>query len=253
MTTGRLQHLVGRRRVLDQLIERRLPDHLARCRREVAPDLEHARLGLRHLPGRNVLQHVGEALEKVLAARLDRPLQHLRIGQREVRRAHRVDEAPGREAQLLARCRIHALDLVDRAEQLVRHAQIGLADGVEERVLAPFGRCEAPVLPVRLPRLGRSGHSAQHLAPGLEPLGPGLSTGAHQGHRIGRGAAHRRSRTRAATRRGTAGPSSGFRPRIPSASAGRGPSPASSAASPRASESRSPLSFRPPCSRLYAC
>ena len=101
----RLQHLVGRRRVLDQLVERRLLDHLARRRREVAPDLERAGLGLRQLPGRDVLEHVGEALEQVLAARFDRPLEHLRIGQREVRRAHRVDEAARREAQLLARLR----------------------------------------------------------------------------------------------------------------------------------------------------
>ena len=45
----------------------------------------------------------------------------------------------------------------------------------------------------------------------------------------------RQSRTPAATRLETAGPFSGCPPRTPSASAGRGPSPASSAASPRAS------------------
>ena len=71
----RLQHFVSRRRVLDQLIKRRLPDDLAGRRREVSPDLEHAGLGLRHLPRRNVLQHIGEALEQILAARIERPLR----------------------------------------------------------------------------------------------------------------------------------------------------------------------------------
>ena len=99
----RLQHLVGRRRVLDQLVERRLLDHLAGRRRQVAPDLERARLGLRQLARRDVLEHVGEALEQILAAGLDRPLQHLRVGQREIGRAHRIDEAARREAQPLAR------------------------------------------------------------------------------------------------------------------------------------------------------
>ena len=201
----RLQHLVRRRRVLDQLVERRLLDHLARRRREVAPDLEHARLGLGQLPRRNVVEHVGEALEQVLAARLERPLQHLRIGQREVRRAHRVDEAARREAQLLARLGVDALDLVDRAEQLVRNLQIGLADGVEDRVLAPFGRGEAAVLAL-LSAARRRGHAAEHLAPGLQPLRPGLRARAHQRHRIGRGAPARRSRTPAATRPGNGWP-----------------------------------------------
>ena len=81
---GRVENFVRGRGVLDQLVERRLFDDLARRGREITPHLEHARLGLRHLAGGDVLEHVGEALEQVLAARLQRPLENLRVGQREV-------------------------------------------------------------------------------------------------------------------------------------------------------------------------
>ena len=54
------------------------------------------------LPLRDVGQHMLEALEQVLAAGLDRRSDHLRVGQREIGRAHRVDERSGGEAQLLA-------------------------------------------------------------------------------------------------------------------------------------------------------
>ena len=198
----RLQHLVGRRRVLDQLVERRLLDHLARRRREVAPDLEHAGLGLRQLPRRNVLQHVGEALEQILAARLERPLEHLRVGQREVGRAHRVDEAARREAQLLARrrrrrprsrrpCRAAGRTPANRSGGWCRRSG---SRAIRAR------RSGGPCAPSRRGR--RRGHPAEHLAPGLEPLGPGLRAGAHQRHRVGRGALRRRSRTRAAIQAG---------------------------------------------------
>ena len=43
-----------------------------------------------------------EAFEQALALGLHRPLDHLRVGQREIGRRHRVDERLGGEAQLLA-------------------------------------------------------------------------------------------------------------------------------------------------------
>ena len=79
-----------------------------------------------------------EAVEQALALGLHRPLEHLRVGQREIGRAHRVDEGPGREAHLLARRLVHPLDRVDRAEQPLGDQQIGLADRVEQRIVAPF-------------------------------------------------------------------------------------------------------------------
>src|SRR4029450_280656 len=94
-------------------------------------------------------------------------------------------EALRREAQFFARRLVDALDLVDRSQELVRHAQIGLANGVEDRVLAPFGSGKASILALLLFRR-RSGHAAEHLAPGLEPLRPGLRARAHQRHRVGR-------------------------------------------------------------------
>ena len=96
---------------------------------------------------------------------------------------HCVDEAARREAQSLAHLRVDALDLVDRAEQLVRNLQVGLADGVEDRVFAPLGRGEAAVF---LLGSGRGGHPAEHLAPRFQPLRPRLRARAHQRHWIGR-------------------------------------------------------------------
>ena len=240
----RLQHLVGGRRVLDQLVERRFVDDLARRHREVLAELERAALGLGDLPGGDVLEHVGEAAKQILAAALDRLLEHLRVGQREVGRAHRVDEAAGREFHPLAAFGVEPFDLVDRAEQFVGEREVGLADLVEQRVLAPFGRREAAVLGLAL----RRGLEADHPAPGLQALRPGVGAGAHQRHRVGgrSGAAAERGREGAPRGRGRprrAAPASGPRPRPPSASAARGPSPRSSAASLRGSGSAVSVSW----------
>ena len=83
---------------MDQLVELGALDDLAGRGGDVAPDFKGGGIAVGHLPPRHVGQQVLQALEQVFAARLDDPLQHQRIGDGEVRRAHRVDEAAGEEA-----------------------------------------------------------------------------------------------------------------------------------------------------------
>ena len=153
-----------------------------------------------------------------------------------LRRRHGVDEALGRELQLLPRLGVEPLDLLDRAEQLVAQLQIALADGVEDRVLGPFGRGEAAVLDrLGLARRRHRGDPAEHLAPRLEapwprPAPRRSSAPSDRSRRAGRRADRR---LRPVERRHRPCPPGS--PKIPSSSAARGPSPRSSAASPRAS------------------
>ena len=146
-------------------------DHLARRRGEVAADLERARLGLGQLPRADVVEHVGEALEQVLAAGLDRPLQHLRVGQREVGRAHRVDEACGWRSAASAASRRRAR----RSRRPSRAAGRRTADRSCGWCRTPDSRCHPGAAKRRSLRLALPRRvDAEHLAPGLQPLGPGL-------------------------------------------------------------------------------
>jgi hypothetical protein len=88
--------------VLDQLVERVCLTTLPGVTAMLRPTSNAPGSVWVSWPFEMSLEHVLEALEQALALGLDRPLEHLRIGQREVGRAHRVDEALGREAQLLA-------------------------------------------------------------------------------------------------------------------------------------------------------
>jgi hypothetical protein len=99
-------------------------------------------------------------------------LQHQRVSQREVGRAHRIHEGAGREAQPFTLLLVQTLQRVDAAEQPVRDQQVALPDHVEQRIVAPLRSAEALVLiGLRLERaIGRL--AAQRLAPKIEPLGP---------------------------------------------------------------------------------
>ncbi|PAV67074.1 hypothetical protein WR25_24996 [Diploscapter pachys] len=115
----RRQHVRCRRRVLDQLVQGGALHHLARRHRQVAPHLERAVTGVGQLPLADVGEHVFHAVEQVLALGLDRLGDHFRIGQREVRRAHRVDQPTRGEAQLLALLVGHTLQRLDPAQQMI--------------------------------------------------------------------------------------------------------------------------------------
>ena len=140
------QHLVGRRRILDELEQARFVDHLARRHRQVAAQLERPLGALADLPALDVGEHVAQAGEQILALGLDRALHDLRVERKVIGRAHRIDEALGGEAQPAARGLVEALDLLHRAKQFVGDGKVALAHCVEVRAVAPFGAAEAAVL-----------------------------------------------------------------------------------------------------------
>ncbi len=98
--------------------------------------------------------------------------------------------------------RVDAVDLVDRAEQLVRYPQIGLADGVEDRVLAPFGRGEAAVLALGFAAGGAAVTPPSILPQVSSPLAQACAPARHQRHRVARAAVLAEAERAAATKPG---------------------------------------------------
>ncbi len=154
--------LVGQRRVLDQLHQLVLEDDLAQRGGDVLAHLEGLHVGLADrqptLATLEVGQQVLQTLDEVLAFALDGRLHDLRIGEREVRRRHRVDELARVEVDLLRRLVVDALDLLDRALQPARGEEIGLLEVVEDDLVLPCRIVEALVA------LGGLGHRLDFLA-----------------------------------------------------------------------------------------
>jgi hypothetical protein len=90
-------HLRRRRRVLDELDQLVLEDHLARRRRQVAADLEGVVVGHRDAALAEVGEEVLDAGGDAGALRGKRRLDEFRIGRREVGGRHGVDELAGEE------------------------------------------------------------------------------------------------------------------------------------------------------------
>src|SRR3546814_16905936 len=82
----------------------------------------------------------------VLAAGLDRPFDHLRIGEGEIGGADRLDDRARCKAQPLPLGRIKPFHLVYVCEQIVGHQQIGMADPVELGMASPRIAIEAAIL-----------------------------------------------------------------------------------------------------------
>ena len=192
ISSGRFSTVSRGRRVLDQLHQVVLVDDLAGRDRDVLADPEFA--VIRHadaelaLAALEVGQQVRQALQQVLAAGLGGLAQHLRIGQQEVGGAHRIDELPGVEIDLLRRLRLHAIDAADHVLEEAGGQQVGLLDEVEDLVVAPGLVLEAAVLRV----LGddRGGPVLAHHPPGgILPEGevvlPEAELRLHQPGRIG--------------------------------------------------------------------
>ncbi len=135
-----LEHGLGRRRVLDELHQLVLEDHLAGRDREVAADLEHRGIGLADLQiaaaGLDVLgQHV-HAAHQVVGIAGERLAQQFGIGQHEIRRRQRVGDLPHVEFGLLPGVRIEVGGVADQLVGPVRGEQIGLLEEIEELVRA---------------------------------------------------------------------------------------------------------------------
>ena len=144
--------LLGRGRVLDQLHQLGLEDDLARGRGDVLADLERIEIG--HLDRQpalaaiQILQHVLQAAQQVLAAGLEGQAQHLGIGRQEVRGRHHLDELAGVERKLLLGLVVHAVLLAGDLQEVFRAQQVGLLDEVEQRVVVPGGVLEPAVAAV---------------------------------------------------------------------------------------------------------
>ena len=112
----RAQHRLRGRRVLDQLHQFVLVDHLARRRRHVDADHEVGRIGLadaqRAVAGLDVLGQHLHAANQIVTVGCQRLAQHFRIGHHEVRRRDRVGNLMDVELGLLAGVRIDALGVL---------------------------------------------------------------------------------------------------------------------------------------------
>ena len=186
-----LQHLGGRRRVLDQLHQRVLVHDLARRDRDVLAQLELAAVGhadaqLAAAAALQVAQQVVQAGEQVAAAGVDRRAQDFRVGHREVGRRQRVDVLAGEEVDLLARVLVQPLDAGHRAMGVAGGDQVGLLQVVEHEVVFPVLVLEPLVAPGRLGH--RRDRHAHRLQPGRLPevhvVAPHVHLQLHQLHRI---------------------------------------------------------------------
>ena len=97
------------------------------------------------LPRSRSASRLRQALQQVLATVSTVLAQHLRVGQQEVGRAHRVDELAGVEIDLLRRLGVEPVDAADRGLEVAGAQQVGLLDEVEDVVLSPGIVLEAAV------------------------------------------------------------------------------------------------------------
>ena len=112
--------------------------------REVAADLEGARVAHRDAPVAEVGGEVGEALREAPAVGRERALQHLGVGRREIGRRERVDALPRHEREPPL---VGVGQRGERGElgQVFARKQVRLLQQREERKLVPRASGEAVV------------------------------------------------------------------------------------------------------------
>jgi hypothetical protein len=141
--------LGGGRRVLDQLHQLVLVDHLARRDREVAAYLEGAHVGHADLQAAVLRSRSDQKLRtpstRLLALAALGGRDDLRVAEREVAGRHRVEELAGEEAQLARRVLVQAGRAVGQRQRGLGGRLPGAAHGVEHRALLPGRAAEAPV------------------------------------------------------------------------------------------------------------
>ena len=167
MRSGSPEHRLGRRIELDELHQLVLEHDLARRGGDVVADPERLLVG--HLDAQltvalvEVLEQVLQPLHQVGAAGFHRLAQHLRIGEREVRRRERIDVLAGEEVDLLLRLVGQAVEPRHDVVDVARRDEVALLDVVEDEVVLPVLVLEAVVA------LGRRRHRLGRLAEELEP------------------------------------------------------------------------------------
>ena len=157
-----LEHFLGGRFELQELDQVVLEHHLARRGGDVLAEFEG--VGVGHLDAQlavaflDVAQQVVEALEQVLAVRLDGLAEDLGVGHGEIRRRERIDELAGEEVDLLLAVLVQTVDATNRVVDVAGGDQVGLLDEVEQEMVFPLLVLEALVVLGRL-RDGRSVHA----------------------------------------------------------------------------------------------
>ena len=95
-----------------------MENHFAWRRGNIFTDLESVVVGHPDfqfaVAALEIVEHVFQAIDQVLAAAIDGFAQHLRIGRDEIGRRQRVDELAGVEIDLLGGLRVQAINLGDR-------------------------------------------------------------------------------------------------------------------------------------------
>ncbi len=151
-----LEHGFGRGRVLNELHQLVLEDHLARRDGEVAADLEHRRIGLPDFQvaaaGFDVLGKHVHAANEVVGIGDECLTQQFGVGQDEIRRRQRIGDLPHVEFGFLPGVGTEIGGVADQLAGPVRGEEIGLFEKIEELVLRPFrvgkalvagsGRCD---------------------------------------------------------------------------------------------------------------
>jgi hypothetical protein len=112
-----LRHLFGQRRVLDQLEQRVLEHHRALGHGHVAADFECALVGDRDAAALHVAGQIGQTRLETAAPGFEGELDRIRIGGREIGRAHRVDELAREKARLVLGLGVKARGLDHVVEQ----------------------------------------------------------------------------------------------------------------------------------------
>ena len=162
--------LLGGRRILDQLHQLGLEDHLAGREGDVPAELEGVEIG--HLDRQpaaaaaEIVEQVVQPAQQVLAARFQGRAQHLGIGGDEVAGRHGVDELARIEVDLLPGLLVRAFQLVDRIDQPARGQEIRLLDEVEHRIVAPGRVAKAAIAALGL---DHRRHVAGRAAAGRSP------------------------------------------------------------------------------------
>jgi len=161
----------GGRAVLDQLHQVVLIDHLARRGGDVPADVES--VGIGHLDREvslaalQVVQQVSEPFQQVLPTGFRGRAQHVRVGHREIRRRHRVQELTCVKVDLRRGLFVQSLDVTHRVAHPGRCHQIALLDVIEDQVFLPVRSLEASIVGGR--RHHRRRVAAEHPVGGRLP------------------------------------------------------------------------------------
>ena len=177
------------RRVLEELDQIVLKDHLAGRDGDIVAEAEGVRVG--HPDAQlavavfEIIEEIVEAAHQILAAALNGLAQDLGIGRNEVAGGHGIGELAGIELDLLGGLLVEAFDFADRRLHPAGGQQVGLLDVIKQEIVIPLGGLEAAVTLFR--RNHGFGLAAQQALGGALPQGHIVLPQVHlRGHHLAR-------------------------------------------------------------------